>query len=182
MKKQCRAAFAASGSVALCKELRSADSRQNWPLVEGHRIPLSAEQNSLKAFLPGCHAGEMAEWLKAHAWKACLLERVTWVRIPLSPPEFQNHSQNAGSAIRYRADRNTDIMIRVRFGHGLLRRSAALCRDSYFRGIRKVGWDHKISLARSPESRESFVCCLVNVALRRPKTFRFDRDVRDRAS
>src|SRR5580692_5903566 len=25
-------------------------------------------------------AGEMAEWLKAHAWKACLLERVTWVR------------------------------------------------------------------------------------------------------
>jgi hypothetical protein len=33
--------------------------------------------------------GEMAEWLKAHAWKACLLERVTWVRIPLSPPCFQ---------------------------------------------------------------------------------------------
>ena len=32
--------------------------------------------------------GEMAEWLKAHAWKACLLERVTWVRIPLSPPYF----------------------------------------------------------------------------------------------
>src|SRR5260370_42678847 len=31
----------------------------------------------------------MAEWLKAHAWKACLLERVTWVRIPLSPPYFQ---------------------------------------------------------------------------------------------
>ncbi len=30
----------------------------------------------------------MAEWLKAHAWKACLLERVTWVRIPLSPPYF----------------------------------------------------------------------------------------------
>ena len=28
----------------------------------------------------------MAEWLKAHAWKACLLEKVTWVRIPLSPP------------------------------------------------------------------------------------------------
>src|SRR5450759_4068721 len=32
----------------------------------------------------------MAEWLKAHAWKACLLERVTWVRIPLSPPYFQS--------------------------------------------------------------------------------------------
>gem|GEM_PF-1621457 len=32
--------------------------------------------------------GEVAEWLKAHAWKACLLERVTRVRIPVSPPEL----------------------------------------------------------------------------------------------
>src|SRR5262249_3644019 len=29
----------------------------------------------------------MAEWLKAHAWKACLGETLTWVRIPLSPPD-----------------------------------------------------------------------------------------------
>src|SRR5690348_15555520 len=36
----------------------------------------------------------MAEWLKAHAWKACLLERVTWVRIPLSPPYFQLVADN----------------------------------------------------------------------------------------
>ena len=28
----------------------------------------------------------MAEWLKAHAWKACLRETVTRVRIPLPPP------------------------------------------------------------------------------------------------
>ena len=28
----------------------------------------------------------MAEWLKAHAWKACVRESVPWVRIPLSPP------------------------------------------------------------------------------------------------
>src|SRR5205814_1177091 len=40
---------------------------------------------------PNRYAGEMAEWLKAHAWKACLLERVTWVRIPLSPPAFYPH-------------------------------------------------------------------------------------------
>ena len=33
-------------------------------------------------------AGEMAEWLKAHAWKACLGETLTWVRIPLSPPDL----------------------------------------------------------------------------------------------
>lgn len=31
-------------------------------------------------------SGEMAEWFKAHAWKACVLERVPRVRIPVSPP------------------------------------------------------------------------------------------------
>jgi len=30
----------------------------------------------------------MAEWLKAHAWKACVRETVPWVRIPLSPPTW----------------------------------------------------------------------------------------------
>ena len=28
----------------------------------------------------------MAEWLKAHAWKVCIRETVSGVRIPLSPP------------------------------------------------------------------------------------------------
>ena len=30
--------------------------------------------------------GEMAEWFKAHAWKACIGETLSWVRIPFSPP------------------------------------------------------------------------------------------------
>ena len=30
--------------------------------------------------------GEVAEWLKAHAWKACKHLFVSRVRIPLSPP------------------------------------------------------------------------------------------------
>jgi hypothetical protein len=29
----------------------------------------------------------MAEWLKALAWKACIRETVSWVRIPLPPPD-----------------------------------------------------------------------------------------------
>ena len=33
--------------------------------------------------------GEMAEWLKARASKACIPLRVSGVRIPLSPPVFQ---------------------------------------------------------------------------------------------
>ena len=32
------------------------------------------------------NAGEVAEWLKAHAWKACRRVTVSRVRIPLSPP------------------------------------------------------------------------------------------------
>lgn len=30
--------------------------------------------------------GEMSEWLKEHAWKACMCESASGVRIPLSPP------------------------------------------------------------------------------------------------
>ena len=30
--------------------------------------------------------GEVAEWFKAHAWKACIEETLSWVRIPFSPP------------------------------------------------------------------------------------------------
>ena len=34
--------------------------------------------------------GEMAEWLKAPAWKACILLKVSRVRIPFSPPKIRN--------------------------------------------------------------------------------------------
>ena len=34
----------------------------------------------------------MSEWLKEHAWKACLREIVTWVRIPPSPPSYAEGS------------------------------------------------------------------------------------------
>ncbi len=30
----------------------------------------------------------MAEWFKAHAWRACMEETLSWVRIPLSPPKI----------------------------------------------------------------------------------------------
>lgn len=35
----------------------------------------------------GTCCGEVAEWLKAHAWNACIRETVSRVRIPLSPPD-----------------------------------------------------------------------------------------------
>ncbi len=37
-------------------------------------------------YQPPSVAGEMAERLKAHAWKACVRESVPRVRIPVSPP------------------------------------------------------------------------------------------------
>ena len=36
----------------------------------------------------------MAEWFKAQAWKACVLSKVPWVRIPLSPPFFFEYLMN----------------------------------------------------------------------------------------
>jgi hypothetical protein len=38
----------------------------------------------------GSDRGGMAEWLKALAWKACIRETVSWVRIPLPPPRISN--------------------------------------------------------------------------------------------
>ena|SRR5215469_13859510 len=55
--------------------------------ILGHLISVLFRRRS--KMLNCCKHGEMAEWLKAHAWKACLGETLTWVRIPLSPPCFQ---------------------------------------------------------------------------------------------
>ena len=39
----------------------------------------------------------MAEWLKAHAWKACVRESVPWVRIPLPPPRRLSPPSQSGN-------------------------------------------------------------------------------------
>src|SRR5690606_25789237 len=36
--------------------------------------------------------GGVAEWLKAHAWKVCIRETVSGVRIPLPPPQSNAES------------------------------------------------------------------------------------------
>jgi hypothetical protein len=40
--------------------------------------------------------GEMSEWLKEHAWKACVGETLPRVRIPLSPPPHAGSSREEG--------------------------------------------------------------------------------------
>src|SRR5882724_7887115 len=46
--------------------------------------------------------GEVAEWLKAHAWKVCIRETVSRVRIPLSPPAFPKNATNSNCIGRIR--------------------------------------------------------------------------------
>ena len=43
----------------------------------------------------------MAEWLKAPAWKACILLKVSRVRIPFSPPILIVIQVNFGSVPRF---------------------------------------------------------------------------------
>ena len=49
-----------------------------------HSLVLSGSPPHGKLLIP--LNGEMSEWLKEHAWKACVGETLPWVRIPLSPP------------------------------------------------------------------------------------------------
>ena len=54
------------------------------PLL-GLRVASHGRVSRAAAILPPPQdPGGMAEWLKAHAWKACIRETVSWVRIP--PP------------------------------------------------------------------------------------------------
>src|SRR5262245_26307495 len=50
----------------------------------------------------------MAEWLKAHAWKACIRETVSWVRIPLPPPAPSSTSLDHLVGAREQGRRDVD--------------------------------------------------------------------------
>jgi hypothetical protein len=41
-----------------------------------------------KTIVDLCEYGEVAEWLKAHAWKACIGANQSQVRILFSPPDY----------------------------------------------------------------------------------------------
>ena len=47
----------------------------------------------IKMFFGRSLYGEVSEWLKEHAWKVCILERVSRVRIPPSPQDFITEPQ-----------------------------------------------------------------------------------------
>src|SRR5262245_39288429 len=57
------------------------------PSLDGFRIflypPWPQSRSLVRGYFVPCRR---AEWLKAHAWKACIQETVSWFRIPLAPP------------------------------------------------------------------------------------------------
>src|ERR1700712_4118727 len=68
---------------------RAGDAVKFYSPLNRLRKSLSSRSQSLAKVVLALQEkapGEMAEWLKAHAWKACVRETVPWVRIPLSPP------------------------------------------------------------------------------------------------
>src|ERR1700693_4685532 len=89
----------------------------------------------------------MAEWLKAHAWKACLLERVTWVRIPLSPPYSLQCGEirvDFSGNCRKRAQFSL-VLLRNRTGESiLLNAEGKLCRLFLWRASERSGFDDSI--------------------------------------
>ena len=64
-------------------KLRGGLSIPKWILVrKAYRMACVRGRNDFRTCIEN---GEMAEWSKAHAWKACVRETGPWVRIPLSP-------------------------------------------------------------------------------------------------
>ena len=78
--------------VTRCKSLKTRAFRFKdviaYGVCDNHR-PTARKLLILKRPAPSERSesrGEMSEWLKEHAWKACVGETLPRVRIPLSPP------------------------------------------------------------------------------------------------
>ncbi len=72
---------------AITPELMRLDAGERGLAVAGTLGVLDRAAGPGDARVEGETPGEMAERLKAHAWKACIGEALSRVRIPLSPPD-----------------------------------------------------------------------------------------------
>src|SRR5829696_7095787 len=72
-----------------CRVLGGSQRRQGSRSPCGPSEPASEAGGQVDGAASARHAahrGGVAEWLKAHAWKVCIRETVSRVRIPLPPP------------------------------------------------------------------------------------------------
>jgi hypothetical protein len=86
--------------------------------------------------------GEVAEWLKAHAWKACLGETLTRVRIPPSPPYLSNVISNLR---KYPAPRVIGV---CNLGLMMLPNAEIVPQTRYKMQPSRAGWGMRLSPAR----------------------------------
>ena len=62
--------------------------------LKAHSAPKARVISLQYRVRPGVRCGGVAEWLKAHAWKVCMRETVSRVRIPPPPPLYRSKSLN----------------------------------------------------------------------------------------
>ena len=72
-------------SLSLRHELYSVLFQQRAPVAQPDRASVCGT-GGRRFESSRVYHGEMSEWLKEHAWKACKWETVSGVRIPVSPP------------------------------------------------------------------------------------------------
>ena len=125
MQRQSARLIAACARARARKETTARNSQRNCaPLCRTFEIVGACCQPSLPYYIAGSahahRAGGMAEWLKAHAWKACIRETVSWVRIPLPPLIGDLLFPICYSNIHTQSPRRTDDLQPLRSYSGLL--------------------------------------------------------------
>ena len=68
------------------RALQSYEGIEKFLSLHSKYLKIEYFQNNLVVRKKWNLIGEVAEWFKAHAWKACKEETLSWVRIPFSPP------------------------------------------------------------------------------------------------
>ena len=54
-------------------------------LIGSNTVEFQVEYRTYRELVCGYYFGEVSEWLKVHAWKACVGENLPGVQIPPSP-------------------------------------------------------------------------------------------------
>src|SRR5271170_4917711 len=118
-----------AGDICVFWSARPAAARpqsRHGPLLAWAARPVLCASPSL--FSIEARAGGVAERSKAHAWKVCIRETVSRVRIP-PPPPIQNRTANAGRSRFYAAgggERSEQVALRSHDADFLVRYLDAL--------------------------------------------------------
>src|SRR5437764_3436812 len=112
--------------------------------------------------------GEMSEWLKEHAWKACVGETLPRVRIPLSPPNLARARFGASSGLQ--ASRHSRLRRLWRLGSNPFNSNLARARFGASSGL-QAGAFLSPRLGSNPSERLASLAAIPQSGLlRSPRT------------